>query len=87
MTVDSQLVIRLLGPAPVAALEPAVVQRLEAGAEVVVDVSRAGRLDNVTMSMLTSLVRTGRRHGAEVRFVGLDAMRRDEARGLSALTA
>ena len=87
MTADSQLVIRLLGPAPAAALEPAVVQRLEAGAEVVVDVSPAGRLDNVTMSMLTSLVRTGRRHGAGVTFIGLDAVKQLPGMGLSAVTA
>ena len=78
---------RLLGPAPIATPEPAVLATATTAPSCVVDVSGAGRLDNVTMSMLAGLVRLGRRSGCDVRFVGLDADASAAARARAAVDA
>jgi N-acetylglucosaminyldiphosphoundecaprenol N-acetyl-beta-D-mannosaminyltransferase len=69
--------LRLLGPAPLATPEPAVLTTLVPGGRLDVDVSALERVDNRTLAMLAGLERTARRAGSDVRVVGLgDAARR-----------
>ncbi|MET0143886.1 MAG: WecB/TagA/CpsF family glycosyltransferase [Ilumatobacteraceae bacterium] len=81
-------VVRLTGPLPAASPETFVASRLRGGLPVTIDLARAGRLDNVTVSTLVGLVRRGRRTGAPVDVVHVPRdVRAGGTRGLGALLA
>ncbi|MET0147162.1 MAG: WecB/TagA/CpsF family glycosyltransferase [Ilumatobacteraceae bacterium] len=81
-------VVRLTGPLPASGPETFVASRLRAGLPVTIDLARAGRLDNVTLSTLVGLVRRGRRTGAHVDVVHVPRdVRAGGTRTLGALLA